>query len=119
MSIQAHIDPRELDQLVTFQRDVATRSATGDKKPNWSTLASNVRAKVDGARGREFAAGGATVGQAGYTVWVYADIVTRFSIRPKDRIVWDGIALNITDVPNQQLRGRFMAVICSAGVNAG
>ena len=119
MSIRSNMDSRRLDQRVTFQRDTGTADSTGDVKPSWANIVANVPAAVDGTRGREFGAVDGVRAEGAYTVWVQADIVTRFSIAAKDRIVWGSRVLNIVDAPDQQLGARFMALDCRVGVNAG
>lgn len=119
MSIRANVDARALDTRVTFERDYGTRDASGDTPQLWRPFVQDVPAKVDGAKGSEFSASGGIVAQGVYTVWIRADIVSRFSVTAKDRIVWKGRILNIGDMPDQGLRGRLTALACTAGVNAG
>ncbi len=118
MSIVANFDPRRMDQTVTFQRDTGAQDASGDAPESWTTVV-QCRAAVDGDKAKEAAIGGGIKSRLGYTVWVNADIVTRFSITQRDRISWNGKLLNIIDLPDQGLRGRFMPMICQSGVNAG
>ncbi len=119
MSIRSHMDNRRADQRVTFQRDNGTQDSSGDIPANWQDVIADVPAAVDGEKGREAAIGGGIKGESVYTVWVRADIVTRFTITQRDRIVWGSKLLNIDNLPDQQLRGRWMAIICRTGVNAG
>jgi head-tail adaptor len=121
MSIRSFTDGRRLDQRVDFERNTPTRSSSGDSVDSWRAIARQVHAAVDGAKASaiEPQVAGEIMSQADYTIWVRADIITRFAITVADRVVWKGRAMNIKDIPDQQLRGRFMAVICIAGVNAG
>lgn len=120
MSIRANVDARRLDQRVTFQRNTPTQAASGDLVDSWGYLI-ECAAAVDGAKafGAEPAIGGSTLSRSDSTVWVRADIITRFSITPADRLVFKSKVFNIKDIPDQQLRGRMMAVICNTGLNAG
>lgn len=118
MSIRANVDARRLDQRVTFQRNTPTQGASGGQTASWAAVIS-CRAAVDGAKAGEANLGDGIRSRLGYTVWVRADIITRYSITQADRILWGSRYLNIRDLPNQQLRGRLMAVICDSGVNAG
>ena len=117
MSVRANVDAREFDQRVTFERDYGTQDASGDVPPNWRTLVT-CWARVDGAKAGEANIDGLK-SRTGYTVWVRSDIVTRLGVTQKDRIRWGTRLLNILDLPDQQLRGRKMPVMCDSGVNAG
>lgn len=118
MSVRANVDARSLDQRVTIERDYGTQDASGDVPPNWQTLVS-CHARVDGAKAGEANITDGIKSRLGYTVWVRADIVTRMNVTQKDRIRWNSKLLNIVDLPDQQLRGRLMALMCDSGVNAG
>lgn len=122
MSIRANVDARRLNERVQFQRNTPTQSASGEMTPSWAQVGPRrVCASVDGgmARGPEPETGGGIKSLRDYTVWVRSDIITRFNINVMDRIVWKEMTLNIKDIPDQQLRGRLMAVICNSGLNAG
>jgi SPP1 family predicted phage head-tail adaptor len=118
MSIRANVDPRGADQRITFERDYGVPDASGDIPSDWRAL-SSCWARVDGAKGSELVAGGGITAQATYLVWVRAEVVKRLSITAKDRIRWAGRLLNIGDMPDQQLRGRWIVLACTTGVNAG
>jgi head-tail adaptor len=118
VSIRAHASAPRLNARVTFQRAVA--DANGDIT-GWTEIVRDVHAAVDAAKAssaeREAAEGTRSV--AGYTVWVRSDIPIRFGITVLDRVVWKGRFLNIRDIPDQGLEGRFIAMFCEAGVNKG
>jgi len=120
MTIRANVDARALDQRITFQRNTPTRSATGDVVDAWSNL-KPCWARVDGAKAgsAEPHIGGETMSRMDYTVWVRAELVERFSITMADRITWKGRILNIKDMPDQQLRGNLIAIVCNTGLNKG
>lgn len=119
MSIRSFQDARRLDQRITIQRRVAAQGSTGAMSHTWSDVVTTWAA-VDGEK-----AGGERYVQNGvrsvsdYTFWIRADIKSRFSIDTTHRIVWDGRYFDIADMPDQQLRGRFLAIIGRAGVNVG
>lgn len=118
MSIRSNVDAHRLNERITFQRDHGTQDASGDTPEDWRLLKA-CWASVDGEKGREAALGGGIKSESVYTIWVRADIVHRFAITPADRIVWKTRLLNIESIPDQQLRGRLLAIVCTAGVNRG
>jgi head-tail adaptor len=120
MSIRANVDARRLDERIRFERNTPTQADSGDLVDHWGGLI-ECAAAVDGAKafGPEPAVGGSTLSKSDYTIWVRADIITRFGITQADRVVWKCKVFNIKDIPDQGLRGRMMAVICNAGMNAG
>lgn len=120
MSIRAHFNPRRADQRVIFERNAGTQDENGDTPADWRTLI-ECSAAVDGAKASspEPNVGGGIKSSRDYTVWVRADIISRFSITEVDRVNWKGRILNIKDMPDQQIAGRWIAVICDSGKNAG
>jgi len=118
MSIRANVDARRLDQRIEFHRRTLTQAASGEQVESWP-LHKECWAAVDGAKGSEPNVGEGIKSQRDYTVWVRADIVKRFAITVMDRIYWKGKELNIKDMPDQQLRGRLIAIVCNTGLNAG
>ena len=121
MSIRAHTNPARLDQRVTFQRKVETQDAdSGNLVADWRTLIT-CHAAVDGgmAHPQEPDVGGGTKSRRDYTIWIRADVYQRFALTLLDRVKWNDGIFNIKDMPNQQLRGRLIAVIVNAGLNEG
>lgn len=118
MSIRSHMDARRADQRIEFHRRTLTRLASGENVESWPLL-KECWAAVDGAKGSEPNLSDGIKSQRDYTVWVRADIVKRLAITVMDRIYWKGKALNIKDMPDQQLRGRWIAIICNTGLNEG
>lgn len=119
MSIRSNVDARRLDQRITFQRKTETQDTTGDPVVTWNDLVS-CWAAVDGekAGGERYIENGIR-SVADSTFWIRADVMTRYGITLTDRILWRGVAYNISDMPDQQLRGRLIAVIAGTGKNAG
>lgn len=120
MSIRSNVDASSLDQRITIQRKTETVSASGSRSSSWADVVTTW-AKVDATKASQAEAyindGIRTVSD--YTFWVRADIKSRFSVTPLDRIVWGGTIYNIKDIPDQQLRGRMVAMFASAGKNNG
>jgi SPP1 family predicted phage head-tail adaptor len=120
MSLRGHIDPRQFDQRVTFDRLYQTRSATGAMVPDWVPLVT-CWAKVDGAKATsaEPRIADQTLTVRDYIVWVRAEVHTQFTLSPLDRVRWKAHTFNISDIPDQGLRGRVIGVVCRAGKNEG
>lgn len=118
MSIRSNVDARALDQRIELQRRTATPDPQGGELVTWVKIAS-CWAKVDGTAANEAAKADVILSLSAYTFWVRSDIVQRFAIVMTDRIVWNGQAYNISDMPNQQLRGRLAALIARTGANDG
>lgn len=116
MSIRSNVDARGFDQRITIQRNAGTEDA-----PNWQDVITDVWAKVDGApaSSKEPYVRDGIRSVADYTIWVRADIVSRFSVVLTDRVVWRGAYYDIKDMPDQQLRGRLAALIVNRGLNRG
>lgn len=120
MSIRANVDPRGLDQRAQFERLAITNSG-GDKVPVWNPIGRSCWVRVDGAKASspEPLLQDALRSVRDYTFWIRADVYKRKALTVKDRIRWDGKLFNIADIPDQQLRGRWIAVIARTGQNEG
>jgi head-tail adaptor len=126
VSIRARVNPRTLDQRVRFERLAEpTRSASGEPLADWRHLCT-CWAKVDGgkASGPEPYIGDQTLSPRDYVVWIRAEVFTQFRIRVADRLLWqrqggDDVVLNVSDIPDQGLRGRLIAVFCADGRTQG
>lgn len=117
MSVRANVDRTRLNERITFRRRTDTPdTTTGRLTTTWANLTS-CWAAVDGQkasdRHREPQLASATQSFSEYTVWVRADLVQRYAITDKDQIVWRARVFNIKDIPDQQLRGRLLAVFCT------
>jgi SPP1 family predicted phage head-tail adaptor len=120
MSIRAFIDPRRLDQRITLQRNTPTQNSTGEPVDSWATLIDNVPAAVDALKANsEVFTGGVVLTAPTYTFWIRADVFVRFHLTDRDRIVWRGELFNISAAPDQQLTGRFIAILATTGKNQG
>lgn len=121
MSIRSNVDGRRLDQRITLQRNVGTQDETGDVVANWINLVLNCHAAVDATKAsaaEPYVTNGIR-SVSDYTVWVRADIKERFGLTVLDRILWRGQPYNIADIPDQQLRGRLVAMFVRRGLNVG
>lgn len=116
MSVRAYTSAQQLDQRVRVER--CRRDANGDVSA-W-LLVGYARARVDGQKATaEPEAQGGTRSAARYTVWLRSDIMARYRITPADRLVWKQRQLNILDAADQGLAGRFVPLVCEAGINRG
>lgn len=120
MSIRAKVRAQTLDDEITFERSVTSKSATGAEQISWTEIV-RCRARVDGAKASspEPVVQGGVRTKRDYTVWVRADVVSRFGINPIDRVKWRQRTMNILDIPDQGLKGGLLAVICEAGLIEG
>lgn len=118
MSIRSNVDARALDQRIEFQRRVETPTGTGGTTITWTSLGKRW-ARVDGAKASEPYVSDGIRSPADYTFWIRADVFVRLGLVLSDRIVWGGQPFNITDMPNQQLRGRLIAISAGTGLNDG
>lgn len=120
MSIRAKVKAQRLDARITFERNTPVDTSTGGRTDSWSEVVT-CWAAVDGAKASspEPVVDGGIRTLRDYTIWVRADIITRFSITPLDRVRYKSRIMNIGDIPDQGLRGNLMAVICKAGLNQG
>jgi len=120
MTIRSNVRSGSLDQRVQFQRNTATvKSASGNIPALWEPLFT-CWARVDGekAGGERYIQDGVR-SVADYTFWIRSDVFVRFDIGMKDRILWRGRLYDIHDIPDQQRRGRLIAIIAGGGVSHG
>lgn len=119
MSIRANVDRARLNERVTFwRRSYSQDGTTGADEETWAGIIT-CWAAVDGMPAREARASDALQSIQDYTVWIRADIMDRYSVTQADRITWRGKTMDVYGIPDQQLRGRLIAVIARAGVNNG
>lgn len=123
MSIRSNVDARALDQRIAFERRTVTQDETGGEVVAWVLLGSSPTAQywasVDGAKANEPYVGDGIRSVADYTFWVRADVFARLALVLTDRIVWKGRPFNILTMPDQQLRGRLIAISANTGLNDG
>ena len=120
MSIRANLPCQRLDQRITFQRKVQTPQdpVTGALAEDWSDVITTWAA-VDAMKANEPHFADQIQAESLMTVWVRADVIERFGVDSNMRVLWQGLALDIKSIPNQQLRGRWIAMACQSGLNNG
>lgn len=120
MSIRATTDSREFDQRVRFERKTRIDNPDGSVTDLWNPL-KECWARVDGAKASspEPNVDGGIHTPRDYTIWIRSDVFETFKITPLDRVLWKQQVFDIRDIPDQQLRGRKIAVIVRAGLNQG
>lgn len=101
----------ELDQLVTFRREVRTDDGMGGSVSTWEDIATNVWAKVRPLRGSERENHDRLESPANYLIVVYA----RDDIDESCVAVWNGIQFNIRFVKHEP-RQPFLELECEKGV---
>lgn len=114
MAVLSRTNARRLDQRITFQRKALTPSATGAQTTSWVDFVT-IWACVDATKASERFNSQQELAGNEYTVWIR----WRNDIDPNMRIVWNGILLNVTGIPDNQKRGRFLNVFCESGINQG
>jgi head-tail adaptor len=127
MSIRSNTDPRAMNRRIRIERQVQTQDGTTGRPTITWQLVIECWARVDaqkvGARIAEPILTGEKTQVETLTIWVRADIVTRFSVNTSMRIVWTTLgtakAYDIRDVLNQQLDGRLMPLIVEGGKGDG
>lgn len=116
MSIRSNVDARRLDQRVTIQRYATERSSSGAMVGTWTDVI-ECWAAVDATMAKERFAADAERQVNAYTCWVRADIVKRFALDTKMRVMWRGVPYDIQDIPDNTLRGRLTALFLQGGVS--
>jgi len=114
MSVLSNTDVRSFDQRVTFQRKSESQTATGELTHTWADFA-EIWARVDAAKANERFVSEQELPAGSYTVWIR----WRGDIDENMRIVWGSRLLDIKGIPDQQRRGRFLAIFCETGVSQG
>lgn len=120
MSIRANLPCQRLDQRITFQRKVQLPQdpATGALAVDWNDVV-ETWAAVDATKANEPHFTDQILAESLLTMWVRADDIVRFGIDSNMRVMWQGAPYDIKSIPNQQLRGRWIAMSVQGGVNGG
>ena len=121
MSIRGYTDARSFDQRVQFQRKSRTDQPDGSVQETWLPLHTGCWARVDGAKATspEPMVDDGIHTPRDYLVWIRSEIFADLKLTPLDRVLWGDQILDIRDIPDQQRRGRIIAVIARAGLNQG
>lgn len=118
MSIRSNVDAHRLNERIEFQRIVTGQDGNGFPVETRTSLGTFWCA-MDATKANErfVAAGERSVGAM--TCWIRSDVQQRLSLTAGDVAIWKGKAYDIQDVPDQQLRGRLIAVFMQTGLNNG
>ena len=101
------MNPGELDQRVTFQRQTSQQDEIGQPVTSWVTLGT-VWAAVEPQAGREFVAAGAA----------QSELTTKIRIRHRpgitsgDRVIHDGRVYDIQSVIDYRSEKRQLVLLC-------
>jgi SPP1 family predicted phage head-tail adaptor len=116
MSVRADINPRRLDQLITFCRKSDTRdSGSGELTPDPLVPLFRCMAAIDAVRAKERFIASQELHAGEYTVWIY----WRNDIDSNMVIQWGSRVFDISGIPDNQKRGLFLSLFCIEGVNNG
>lgn len=102
--------------VVTLQREAEHLDPESDEAQDWRE-AGTFRAEVKPLRFTEDERQGAMRSVKGYLFRVYTSAVNALSITEADRLVWNGLTLNIREVRLPEARVRFTDIIAEAGVS--
>lgn len=114
MSVLSNTDARKLDQRILFQNKHEARTPSGAFSYNWSNFA-DCWASVDAVRANERFTAEQEINGNEYTVWIR----WRGDLDTNMRILWKGKVLDIKGIPDNQRRGRFLAIFAEEGKNSG
>lgn len=118
MSIRSNVDRGALNERIALHRKTVTQGVEGEVSETWAELG-QVWAKVDAAKAGERFKDATIVAVGAYTVWIRAEVYRQYGLVPNDRVEWRGRFLDIKAIPDQQLRGRLVALFCDEGLNHG
>lgn len=119
MSIRSNVDRGGLDQRVQFSRNAVTGDGAEAVKDDWSDLGGEVWARVDAMKAGERFKDASISTVDAYTVWIRAEVYSDLGLVQRDRMTWKGRHFDIKDIPDQQLRGRLIAIFVQGGLNNG
>lgn len=101
--------------VVVLERETVDLSIAADEVQEWFE-AGTLRAEVRPLRFSEAEREGAVRAVKGYLFRVYTSAVRALGITEADRLVWNGMTLNIREVRAPEARVRFTEIIAEAGV---
>jgi head-tail adaptor len=105
-----------LTAVLTVQRETVDTGIDSDEQQVWSTVG-KLRAEVKPLRFTEDERQGAMRTVKGYLFRVYTSAVTAMSLTESDRLLWNGLTLNIREVRSPDARIRFTEIIAEAGTS--
>lgn len=110
-------DSRKLDQRVTFQTGTPSRSTSGAIVTAYSTVVT-VWAAMKPMPARERIAAGEKHQVDAYTCWIQADLVSRFSLTAKMRVLWRSVPFDIIEIKDATKRGGLTEISLQGGLSA-
>lgn len=114
MSVLSTTDARRLDQRITIQQKSQSQTSTGAITFTWTNFAT-IWACVDALKANERFIAEQELPEGQYTFWIR----WRGDLNTNMRINWKGRLFDIKGIPDQQKRGRFLAIFAETGVNVG
>jgi SPP1 family predicted phage head-tail adaptor len=115
MAIVSNTDARRCDQRITFQQKVTAQDPnTGEITFTWADFAT-IWACIDATKASERFAAQQELSGNDFTIWIR----WRGDIDSNMRILWNDRIFDITGIPDQQRRGRWLSVFVTAGINNG
>jgi SPP1 family predicted phage head-tail adaptor len=121
MAVLSNTDCRTCDSRITFQEKVQTQNpTTGELAFTWqnvSTIGSNgtIWASINAVKASERFVVPQELAGSDYTIWIR----WRDDIDTNMRIVWGDRVMDITGIPDNQRRGRWLSIFCTQGLNDG
>lgn len=104
----------KFSERVTLEARSATRAPNGEELLSWAPIAT-VWARVEPLRGREWFAGGQMQSAVDYRITIrYRSGITR-----EQRIVWQGLPLDVVSVIDVNARRETLELMCISGVRNG
>ena len=101
----------KMDQRIALQREIATPDGIGGVTKAWSTFAT-VWARVAPVRGAEAVQEGRMMASELVKFTIY----TRADVTELTRLVWNGTAFNVRNIPSDSPRSLHMDMIGERGV---
>lgn len=118
MSVRSNVDRAGLNERISLQRKSVVLEDEGAHRDVWSELGT-CWAKADAIKAGERYRDAKVTQVDGYTLWIRAEVFQHYGLTTNDRVEWRGRFLDISDIPDQQLRGRLVALFCVGGLNNG
>lgn len=115
--MRRQIDSRKLDQRITFQSGTQSRSTSGSITTAYSTVVS-AWASIEPMRATERIAAGEKHQVNAYTCWIQADLVSRFSLTSKMRVMWRNEPYDILEIKDATKRDGFTEITLQGGLSA-
>lgn len=123
MSRRQFTNARDFDQRATLERKTVTADGSGNTTDTWNQVGDPFWCKVNSQklseRLKEPIVADSLQSAYDYIISIRSEIFVRYNIIVNDRLVWNGIYLDIKDILDDQLRGRIIDMACRRGLNNG